>query len=483
MEPPDDSTLLIAIARQRDRQAFHDLFERHQAGAFNFALHILHDSALAQDGVQDAMLAIWESRKMPPANSNVTAWVRGIVANKCLSMLRQRKRQSTRETKKAMEPKESIHAMSGMLEAEEQIAELRSQLKTLPERDSQMLACYYAAGMSHREIAESFGVSHPTVIERIQKALERLRLNMAKAGFAAVTPVISGEHLVEAMTTGSKCPSGMFQAMMQQADCAAEVVTQTISRRVSGGATKSSSGLLLSSVVVAVCVAIAIGVGMYGKREELPPATPAAPVQAVLPVSTNPQPEKALNAVWDFKLGPAADLIVNGDWQWKAGDRTRSGAMVAGNSPVVVRIPVKIPSRPFVVAIDMQITPAATSVVTPLWCVNDGYAAHEYWQDPVRTVKRGATKLKVIFNEDHAVYLINNLPAAVLRFERAYPSDEICFRHDNSIIEKIAIQEMTPADDRHDPNRLIKEIMKDKANSRSWKIDWAPLKAGAPTEK
>src|SRR5690349_12732460 len=74
MEARSDTSLFHAVAQKRDDDAFSELFERYRTRAFNLALRILREPALAQDAVQEAMLAVWRSaQSIQP--ENVENWV------------------------------------------------------------------------------------------------------------------------------------------------------------------------------------------------------------------------------------------------------------------------------------------------------------------------------------------------------------------------------------------------------------------------
>jgi RNA polymerase sigma-70 factor (ECF subfamily) len=218
MKELDDVTLLNAIAKQRDRDALNQLYQRYEKRAFNLALHILGTSALADDAVQEAMLSIWLSPKQDLPQDRVSEWILGVVAGKSLNLKRGQRRHNKRAEHVAMESESPPINIDEKVENTELISQLRNHLKQLPELDSQLLACSYGAGMSHRKIAEVFNMSRTRVTERIQEALSRLRGNLTRAGVTAVVPVISAQSLFEAMTSGHDSPPGMGARMLSRID-------------------------------------------------------------------------------------------------------------------------------------------------------------------------------------------------------------------------------------------------------------------------
>jgi RNA polymerase sigma-70 factor, ECF subfamily len=83
----DDSALLSAIAGNRDHAAFEELCARHSRRAYNIALHFLGNAALADDAVQEALLAVWLSAGSYSAG-HPEAWIMSIVVKKSLHLAR-----------------------------------------------------------------------------------------------------------------------------------------------------------------------------------------------------------------------------------------------------------------------------------------------------------------------------------------------------------------------------------------------------------
>src|SRR6185436_1808777 len=91
-------------SEHRDKDAFGELFERYKVRAYNLALNLTQNRALAEDAVQEAMLAIWLSPTQIEDAEDAQGWILGIVAHKSLTLLRTRARSHKREERKrAME--------------------------------------------------------------------------------------------------------------------------------------------------------------------------------------------------------------------------------------------------------------------------------------------------------------------------------------------------------------------------------------------
>src|SRR5262245_41902431 len=84
MEARSDAHLLDATARNRDREAFTELFERYRVRLFGMAICVLRERSLAEDAVQEAMLAIWLSPAQTLPQGETQNWIFRILINKSI---------------------------------------------------------------------------------------------------------------------------------------------------------------------------------------------------------------------------------------------------------------------------------------------------------------------------------------------------------------------------------------------------------------
>lgn len=322
MKAHSDLSLLRAIAQDRDHAAFSELFERHKVRAYNLALYILQNSALAEDAVQEAMLSIWRSSNLISEEVDAIGWILRIVVARCFDLTRCRKRRIRREQRKAGERNDSEGDMD-KIENREAIAVLKSHLKVLPALECQLLACCYGAGMPHQEIAELIGIPRSTVTKKIQQALDRLRSQLTKAGIAAAAPILSADIIFEATTTGYECPPGLTERVMSSISKAGSTAAKTFTRRAA--ADKSNSGAVILGVAIVAAAVLAVVGGSWlnksaPKSNSQLAAVPAIPSAA--PMTATPVPEKSVSArferTWDFNAPDATkDIkVVSGSWHW-----------------------------------------------------------------------------------------------------------------------------------------------------------------------
>ena len=84
---------LLSLVAERDEAAFAELYDRFGAPSYGLALRILRDPALAEDAVQEALLAIWRSAdRFRPDRGAARAWVLALVHRRAVDLVRREER-------------------------------------------------------------------------------------------------------------------------------------------------------------------------------------------------------------------------------------------------------------------------------------------------------------------------------------------------------------------------------------------------------
>lgn len=177
----DDSTdpwsnLILRIGRERDRNAFAELFRHFAPRIKGFALRQSRDPALADELVQETMLAVWRSaRTYDPARASAATWIFTICRNKRIDLFRRRNRPEPDLPPEewVVEPTQYLHTEAGA-----DFRRTRRLIKELPEEQARVLAMSFLEEKSHGEIATETGLPLGTVKSRIRLALTSLRQSM-----------------------------------------------------------------------------------------------------------------------------------------------------------------------------------------------------------------------------------------------------------------------------------------------------------------
>jgi RNA polymerase sigma-70 factor (ECF subfamily) len=169
-----------AGGRRRRVDTLAQLYDRHAAGLYRYALMVLLDHALAEDAVQQVfskLLASGRANRLDSADH----YLRRAIRNECYSFLQKRRpRQDDRPLLEAMEtgpgldPRAAAVVRAAVSSIDERLM-LEAALRELPVEQREVLTLRVYEGLTFREIADVLGVSQNTAAGRYRYAIRRLR--------------------------------------------------------------------------------------------------------------------------------------------------------------------------------------------------------------------------------------------------------------------------------------------------------------------
>lgn len=176
---PDYS--LIQRIVSRDASALDELYVRHGSGILSYLTSFLNDRELAEEILQDVMLAVWNNAATFRGDSKVRTWLLVIARNRAINS---RRRYSPRLV--ALE--DGINNYSDDTNPLEKVANLsrdealRNTINALPDVHREVLILVFYNQLSGREVADVLGISVGTVKSRLHRAKDTLRRNLQMAG-------------------------------------------------------------------------------------------------------------------------------------------------------------------------------------------------------------------------------------------------------------------------------------------------------------
>ncbi len=162
-EQADELVELVTRAREGDREAFGELVELFWRDLVGLARSILAADGEAEDLVQEALIQAWQKLRKLRRPESFGAWVRRIVARRCLSWLRRRPRSAEWV---------EIPDRDSRPDAELDAAKL---LETLAPRQRAVLYLTWIEGCSDREVGSILGIRAATVRVHRHRGLQHLR--------------------------------------------------------------------------------------------------------------------------------------------------------------------------------------------------------------------------------------------------------------------------------------------------------------------
>ncbi len=146
-------------------------FERPLLG---YANSILHDVEAARDAVQDTFLKLYQQRE-GSVGSGLKPWLFTVCRNRCLDMLRKRKRISSVEIETLHTVDESAPDPVESAEREEALEDVLRFLERLPDNQQEVIRLKFQQGLSYREISSITGLSVSNVGFLLHTGIKRVR--------------------------------------------------------------------------------------------------------------------------------------------------------------------------------------------------------------------------------------------------------------------------------------------------------------------
>jgi RNA polymerase sigma factor (sigma-70 family) len=168
----DDQLLKWKFKRGSD-EALTLIYEKYLDSMLTLALGLLHDTAAAEDVVQDAFVAFAQSRRNFQIWGSLSGYLATSVVNRVRDYRRQRHRHVGRdaELRVSTEPPGPERAVI----LTEQAKLLADAVAELPQEQREVVLLRLKADMKFRDIAKLQQTSINTVLSRYRYGLERLR--------------------------------------------------------------------------------------------------------------------------------------------------------------------------------------------------------------------------------------------------------------------------------------------------------------------
>ena len=176
--PTEDPSALLALAREGDVAAFSRVMETEQARLVAQALAFCADPHLAQDLVQETMIAAWKSLHRFDGSCRFFTWLYVILLRqhrRSLGWFSRRLPMATLEQQIAAERHQPQQAGQAENQAAMESEVLRAMIAALPARHREVIRLRFYAGASEADIAAALDISQGTVKSRLHNALDKLR--------------------------------------------------------------------------------------------------------------------------------------------------------------------------------------------------------------------------------------------------------------------------------------------------------------------
>ncbi len=175
VDPPDEGdALLIRRIAHGDRQALTDLYLRHRQALFHYLLQFTSDDGVAEELLQDTLVAVWKNARSYKGDARVLAWLFGIARRRACKRLRRRELPQADLAELETVPAEDPEPEAALL-ASVTRAEIAAALAQLAPQHREALLLAFVHELSYAEIAAVLEVPLGTVKSRLNHAKRSLR--------------------------------------------------------------------------------------------------------------------------------------------------------------------------------------------------------------------------------------------------------------------------------------------------------------------
>ncbi len=181
--PPeyDPDWLLIRAMAEGDIRALNDVYARYGSLLLGFLYARVGNRELAEELLQDVMLAVWENAARFEARSKVKTWLLVIARNRAINSGR-RKKVPVIHLSDVIQLQSDDTGPQEAIEKSARRDAVREAIQQLPEEQREVLVLVFYHQLTGPEVAEVLGIAEGTVKSRLHRAKEMLKRVLTQQG-------------------------------------------------------------------------------------------------------------------------------------------------------------------------------------------------------------------------------------------------------------------------------------------------------------
>ncbi len=181
--PEDPDLHYVRRIAAGEEAALRALYAAYGQRLYAYAVRLTRNSTVAQDVVQETLIAVWQGAARFRGEGRVIAWLLGIVHHKALNAIR---RQAPALSEQEVEGMPDAGApLDDQMQGQERARLLRAGLEALSLKHRTVLELVFYQGLRLSEVAEICGCPVGTVKSRLSYAQAHLRRVLEQAGLTA----------------------------------------------------------------------------------------------------------------------------------------------------------------------------------------------------------------------------------------------------------------------------------------------------------
>jgi len=160
--------------KQKDVLACKQLYLQYADAMYNVCLRILQHQAEAEDALQEAFIKVFNNIQQYRNESSIGSWIKQIVTNTCLNVLKKRKI-TFDELKDDVNESESVSENESENGNDYSVDDIKKVIEELPQGYRVVFNLYMFEDYSHKQIADMLEISESTAKTQLFKAKRKLK--------------------------------------------------------------------------------------------------------------------------------------------------------------------------------------------------------------------------------------------------------------------------------------------------------------------
>lgn len=170
-----DQTGLVRRIAHGDRTALAELYSQYRQTIYQYLLHLTPDYGLAEEILQDTMLAVWHHAATYEGRSSLRTWLIGIARRRAHDILRRHHLPMSDDAALVDMPSPEPDPADALITQVTQ-DEINQAINKLSPLHREILALVFINELSYQDIAEVLFIPVGTVKSRLANARRHLRL-------------------------------------------------------------------------------------------------------------------------------------------------------------------------------------------------------------------------------------------------------------------------------------------------------------------
>ena len=165
---------LIEDCRQGKQQAYNQVYQNCAKGVYNAIWRIVKNNEEAEDILQDTFVSAFTSMDKFRGDASLFGWIKRIGVNKSLNTIKRSKLDLVND-EQLLEFTEADEEKQWQEETTMEVSAIKEKMDLLPEGFRLVLTLYLFEDYSHKEIADSLGISESTSKTQYLRGKKKLK--------------------------------------------------------------------------------------------------------------------------------------------------------------------------------------------------------------------------------------------------------------------------------------------------------------------